>query len=101
VADFVGSSNVLSPELAAQLGGEQKWSSLRPEAISISEEANAKVSGTVKGIRYLGSSNRVTIMVGETEISASLSAGIQLPEQGQTIGFSWSGNALHSMEGEL
>jgi putative spermidine/putrescine transport system ATP-binding protein len=101
VADFVGSSNVLPPELSAQLGGAQKWSSLRPEAISISEEINAKVSGTVKGIRYLGSMNRVTIAVGETEIAVTLSANEQLPVQGQTVGLSWPDDALHSMDGEL
>ena len=101
VADFVGSSNVLPPELSAQLGGAQKWSSLRPEAISISEETSAKVSGTVKGIRYLGSTNRVTFAIGETEISATFSANVQLPEQGQTVGLSWPDDALHAMDGEL
>jgi putative spermidine/putrescine transport system ATP-binding protein len=101
VADFVGSSNVLPPDLSAQLGGAQKWSSLRPEVISISEEANAKASGTVKGIRYLGSTNRVTFAVDATELSATVSADVQLPEQGQTVGLSWPDDALHAMDGEL
>jgi len=100
VADFVGSSNVLPPDLCAQLGGESKWSSLRPESISITEDATAKVSGTVKGIRYLGSANRVAVAVADTEISVMPSASSPLPEIGQSIGLTWSNDALHSMDEE-
>src|SRR5688572_21388185 len=35
VADFVGSSNVLDPALAKAAGGPARWSSLRPEKISV------------------------------------------------------------------
>ena len=35
VADFVGSSNVLSPEFASRHGGAAKWTSLRPEKIGV------------------------------------------------------------------
>ena len=35
VADFVGSSNVLSPAFAASHGGAAKWTSLRPEKIGV------------------------------------------------------------------
>ena len=35
VADFVGSSNVLSPDFAARHGGPRKWTSLRPEKIGV------------------------------------------------------------------
>jgi len=101
VADFVGSSNVLRPELSAQLGGAQKWSSLRPEIVTINQDTGGKVSGVVTGIRYLGSTNRVTVAVGETDISAALPADMQLPEQGQTVGLSWNDDALHPMDDEV
>ena len=35
VADFVGSSNVLSPAFAAGHGGAAKWTSLRPEKVGV------------------------------------------------------------------
>ena len=35
VADFVGSSNVLSPEFVAPILGVKRWASLRPEAIHV------------------------------------------------------------------
>ncbi|MGH6820757.1 MAG: ABC transporter ATP-binding protein, partial [Methylocella sp.] len=35
VADFVGSSNILSPEFSASHGGPSAWTSLRPEKIVI------------------------------------------------------------------
>ena len=35
VADFVGSSNVLSPAFAASHGGAAKWTSLRPEKVDV------------------------------------------------------------------
>lgn len=101
VADFVGSSNLLPPELSAKLGGEKKWSSLRPEAISICPETEASVSGTIKGIRYLGSTNRVSVAVGDTDISVMTSADMILPAMGQSVGLSWSTDALHAMDGEL
>ncbi len=38
VADFVGSSNVLPPELALRLTGRRAPASLRPEAIRLATE---------------------------------------------------------------
>src|SRR6185295_11555004 len=35
VADFVGSSNVLTPEFVNMMLGEKRWASLRPEAIHV------------------------------------------------------------------
>lgn len=98
VADFVGSSNTLPPDLSARLGGPAKWSSLRPEAISLTTAKNAKASGTVKTVRYLGSVNQITLQLAEYEISVSIPVGSALPEIGQTVGLTWKDAALHAMD---
>ena len=45
VADFVGSSNVLSPAFAASHGGAAKWTSLRPEKIGVFASGSAGAGG--------------------------------------------------------
>ncbi|MGA1560113.1 MAG: ABC transporter ATP-binding protein, partial [bacterium] len=51
VANFVGSSNVLSPTLSVQSGGPSCWMSLRPEAIRLCDPSNSKLKGTLQNIR--------------------------------------------------
>ncbi len=98
VADFVGSSNILPPKLSARLGGSAKWSSLRPEAITLTSSKNAKASGTVKSVRYLGSVNQITLQLEDHEISVATPAGGALPQIGQTAGLTWKDAALHAMD---
>jgi putative spermidine/putrescine transport system ATP-binding protein len=98
VADFVGSSNILPPELSARLGGSTKWSSLRPEAISLTTSKNAKASGTVKSVRYLGSVNQITLQLEDHEISVATPTRSDLPQIGQTAGLTWKDAALHAMD---
>jgi putative spermidine/putrescine transport system ATP-binding protein len=123
VADFVGSSNVLPPDVTAALGGGHVWASLRPEAIRIA--ADSRMRGTVTGARYLGSGTRVTIRTGGAsappvdrpeanrlsprkylqtenagEIAVLVPAGQPVPEAGREVGLSWAPEALHQMEGE-
>jgi putative spermidine/putrescine transport system ATP-binding protein len=97
VADFVGSSNVLPPEIAARFGGGEAWASLRPEALRLTE-AGASMAGTVRTTRYLGSGTRVAIDIGGFEISAVAPAGQPVPEPGTTVGLAWDASALHRME---
>lgn len=97
VADFVGSSNVLPPEFSARLGGARKWSSLRPEAISLSTPETAKATGSIVSLRYLGSVNRIRLQVGDDQISVAAPAGTPLPDLGQQVGITWADTALHTM----
>jgi len=99
VADFVGSSNVLSPELARSLGAEPVWASLRPEAVRIGAP-DARVRGQVSNLRYLGSGTRVSVAVPGGEISAFVPRGQPVPAMGQEVGLSWDADALHRMEAE-
>ncbi|MEZ5780004.1 MAG: ABC transporter ATP-binding protein [Paracoccaceae bacterium] len=107
VADFVGSSNVLSPELTQAFGGPARWSSLRPEAVRLGAGG---LRGTVVAARYLGAGWRLTVIPGalprtpryldqdERGIAVLLPAGQPLPEIGEEVGLSWDPDALHLME---
>ncbi len=96
VADFVGSSNILAPDLVARFGGGNVWGSLRPESIRLTEKS-AIVRGAVTTSRYLGAGTRIGVMVGETEIAALLPTGTAVPAQGSDVGLTWDQDALHLM----
>ena len=102
VADFVGSSNVLSPDLTRAFGGPASWASLRPEAIRLLAEGGLR--GRVTGARYLGAGTRLTVATGEylrkeeAEIAVLLTAGQPVPEAGAEVGLGWAPDALHLME---
>jgi putative spermidine/putrescine transport system ATP-binding protein len=100
VADFVGSSNVLPPDVTRAFGGPAKWSSLRPEMLRLTPADGVALSGTVTGLRYLGAGSRVTVALNGTEIAAQLPAGQPVPEPGATVGLAFDPTALHVMEGE-
>ena len=100
VANFVGSSNVLSPEITARFGGPSRWASLRPESIRLAETGPAK--GQVTALRYLGSGTRVTVDLGAgQQLAAFAPPGTRLPEVGTTVALDWASDALHVMEAEL
>ena len=99
VADFVGSANVLSPDLARSLGEAPHWASLRPEAVRLGT-AQARVQGQVAALRYLGSGTRVTVAVPGGEIAAFVPRGQSVPSVGQGVGLDWDDQALHRMEAE-
>lgn len=98
VADFVGSSNVLSPEMAACFGATASWASLRPESVRIGTQG-ARVSGQVSALRYLGAGTRVIVAVPGGEIAAFLGKGQPVPAPGETVALGWDDGALHAMEG--
>ncbi len=110
VADFVGSSNVLPPDLTAAVGGPKAWASLRPESIAIA--AHGRLRGVVTGARYLGAGTRLSVRAGalpqtpryldhgESEIAILVPAGVEVPQIGAEIGLDWEPAALHVMESE-
>ncbi|MFA9229661.1 MAG: ABC transporter ATP-binding protein [Microgenomates group bacterium] len=100
VADFVGSSNVLPPDLTALLGGPKQWASLRPENTRLAMPT-AEASGTVTALRYLGASTRVLMQMNGTEIAVLVPAGQPLPNQGDVSGISFDAGSLHVMAAGL
>ena len=95
VADFVGSSNILPPDLTQSLGGPAQWASLRPEALRVMDQG--ALTGPVTALRYLGGSTRLTIVARGQEIAALLPAGAVLPELGTPVSLGFDPAALHLM----
>lgn len=96
VADFVGSSNVIAPDAMKALGGEARWTSLRPEAIRIVSEGG--VAATVRSTSFLGASTKLFVDTAVTPLTVSLPAGHPAPTTGESIRISWSPSDLHYME---
>jgi putative spermidine/putrescine transport system ATP-binding protein len=99
VADFVGSSNVLSPEQARAAGGPARWCSLRPETVRLTA-LPGRAAGTVAALRFLGAGTRVIVAVPWGEIAALVPKGAPVPAVGSTVALDWDDAALHVMEGE-
>jgi putative spermidine/putrescine transport system ATP-binding protein len=105
VADFVGSSNVLSPAFAASHGGATKWTSLRPERIGIFgpdtkvPAGHASSDGEIKMISYQGSVTRFSVESGEIRIHAEAPAdGAASFKQGDNVRLIWPESAMVTME---
>jgi putative spermidine/putrescine transport system ATP-binding protein len=96
VANFVGSSNVLSPDNSAALGGPEKWVSLRPERISIDGKGT---KGKVTSVHYQGATTKLHVaLAGGHVIMAVVPAGRF--EGSETVSLSWPKSALHVLDGE-
>ena len=100
VAEFVGSSNVLSPELSAACGGAEQWSSLRPESITLAEPGEGRVDGTLKSIRFMGATNYVTVSVDVGKVSAQIDAAVPLPPLEAAVSLTWRSESMHTMEND-
>ncbi len=106
VADFVGSSNVLPPAFAAAHGGIAKWTSLRPEKISVSSpgaavpDSHGSADGVVKTISYQGSVTRFGIEVSDLRLHADVPATSTSLKQGDSVRIHWPRSAMVAMEGD-
>ncbi|MFH1806647.1 MAG: ABC transporter ATP-binding protein [Pseudomonadota bacterium] len=101
VADFVRSSNVFDPQTTGRFANVARWSSLRPEAVSLTpapDTAEVLARGHVRSTRYLGSSIRVTVDVGGADITAQHPANAPVPQPGAEVGLRWATDALHLMD---
>ena len=97
VADFVGSSNVIAPEVMAALGGERRWASLRPEAIRLA--AADGVGATVAAASFLGAATRLTVEAHGTRLHVTVPAGQPVPPAGEAIRLAWTPADVHYMDG--
>ena len=96
VADFVGSSNVIAPDVMQSFGGERRWASLRPEAIRLASQGG--VSATTLVSNFLGSTTRLSIDAGGTKLHVMLPAGEKVPEPGETVRLEWNAADVHYMD---
>ena len=103
VADFVGSSNVLSPSFASGHGGTAKWTSLRPEKIGVFPggtpipATHAHTDGEIKMISYQGSVTRFSVEAEGLRITAEVPAGACFKE-GDSVRLIWPKSAMVTME---
>jgi putative spermidine/putrescine transport system ATP-binding protein len=104
VADFVGSSNVLSPEFARAHGGASAWTSIRPEKITVHGEG-AKVAsgqgsadGTVTAVHYQGAVTRIVVDAEGTRLTAAIPAGSATYAAGAKVRLVWPKDSLIAME---
>jgi putative spermidine/putrescine transport system ATP-binding protein len=107
VADFVGSSNVLSPSFSQSAGGPEKWASLRPEKISIIQGKenppawHQSTSAMISAIHYQGSVTRLnTRAAGGETINVTVPSSQGKFVEGDKIILHWPKEALHIMAGE-
>ncbi|MGV3552670.1 ABC transporter ATP-binding protein [Rhizobium sp.] len=100
VADFVGSSNVLSPDITARLIGERAWSSIRPELISLGSAGDGTVglSGKLATRSFLGSTIRIAVDIDGQRLHANLPAASQLPADGETVALSFPRSSLTKLD---
>ena len=97
VADFVGSSNVLKPDLVAKLTGRHAHASLRPEAIRLAQDGSP---ARVTACAFLGSATRLTLDWDGEAVSALLPKGAAVPAVGDSVRLAWDEDALHLMGGD-
>ncbi len=107
VADFVGSSNVLSPAFTRATGGHEKWASLRPEKISVergklkSADKHHGAEVSVSSVHYQGAVTRLGTLTKTGEsLNVSVSSAAGKFKEGERLSLQWPAEALHVMEGE-
>ncbi len=95
VADFVGSSNVLPAALVAQLAGESRPASIRPERLILGAEG--RIRARVTGLSFLGLATRVSLDAQGTRLTALLPQDAPRPAPGDEVGVGWNADDLHLM----
>ena len=99
VADFVGSSNVVAPEIMAAFGGERRWASLRPESIRLADKSDKiGVAARIETASFLGSATRLGVEAEGTRLHVMLPAGASVPETGSDIRIVWNPGDVHYMD---
>ena len=107
VADFVGSSNVLSPATAHKLGGPNALVSLRPERLEIAAWPNSSGSkalkAVVRGITYQGSVQRLSLWIDETEPATAVIPAGSLSDlaEGDCVAVSAAAASMHVLQPDV
>lgn len=94
VADFVGSSNVLTPAIMREIRGVDAYGAVRPEAVHL---CGAGHSAHVTGVSFLGTSTRVSMQVHGVAMTMLLPKGSDMPKAGDMIQICWRPEDLHVM----
>lgn len=102
VANFVGSSNVLSPQTLRRLfpqnttiSEQDYWGSLRPEDICIVDDEGFSCSVTAKS--YMGGVTRLSVLLHDLPLNIVQPSSVVLPQIGDLIKVTWKDSDLHLM----
>ena len=110
VAEFVGTSNVLSDATARRLLGSDAPASVRPEKIRVYPRGTApdpdadevRVDGVVAEIVYAGAATRVVTDVGDDVLVAALVLNVEAGgvsfTRGQPVTLGWAGAATRRVD---
>ena len=110
VADFVGSSNIVSGSLAQSLTGSDKPFSVRQENVAVAAAGftapadRMQVEGEVLAIQFLGSNQRVEVRIGEhilTAMQGDNAEAADLAEHtqpGQRVALHWAKNQVVNLD---
>ncbi|HSH71843.1 MAG TPA: ABC transporter ATP-binding protein [Methylophilaceae bacterium] len=110
VANFVGTANVVSGDLAQQICGSHQPFSIRPEHIRIdtlaTDSACMKISGEVLDIQYHGATSKIEVAVGDAAMAQTLTMVLsntehseaQLPQIKQQLTLSWPQHRVVMLE---
>ncbi len=104
VADFVGTSNVVSDNLALQITGSNQPFSIRPEHVGIytGQADILKVNGEVADIQYHGATSKIEVAVDDQLLSMVLSNSelneTELPKIGQKLTLCWPQSRMVMLE---
>ncbi|MCX5516664.1 polyamine ABC transporter ATP-binding protein [Kaistia algarum] len=98
VADFVGGSNVIEPEMAGRLGLPTRLWSLRPEKIRLAVDG-AGIEGRIESLQYQGANRRYQIAIGKDRLSVVTPASeVALPANA-VVRLDWPADAAQPLEG--
>ena len=106
VADFVGSSNVLTPDFAKATGSAHRWASLRPEKIAILRAGEAPrgrhhAAVTVTAVHYQGAMTRLNTRTDDSAaLNVTVPSAAEKFREGDRLLLHWDPAAVHVMEGE-
>ncbi|MEO8667267.1 MAG: ABC transporter ATP-binding protein [Bauldia sp.] len=107
VADFVGGSNIVEPDLVRAWTGKAGVASLRPEKIAVvpndaeSRAGAIEVDGTVAQILYQGPVKRIELATAGSVLVAAIPATAGPPlSEGDRVRAVFAASALHIMEGQ-
>jgi putative spermidine/putrescine transport system ATP-binding protein len=99
VADFVGSSNVLPPDVVQRYAGQRRWGSLRPEHIRILVGTGGDgVPARVVSLSYLGAGTRVSLDAEGLRLHAVIDSGGALPAPGDAVVLAFNRDHVHVMD---
>ncbi|PRX29393.1 putative spermidine/putrescine transport system ATP-binding protein [Meinhardsimonia xiamenensis] len=95
VARFVGSSNVLPPEVTERVAGRHVHAAVRPEALRLGAEG---LAATVLSTAFHGAATRVALEAeGGLRLVALLPKGVEVPQEGACVHVTWAREDLHLM----